>query len=85
MSESKCIMCECGHPAYFHVSGHCEGYEKQSGQCRCYKSHWDVVDAENKKLRDTVQKLFDDWDNRGSDTTDIDQYLAWMELEEMLK
>jgi len=41
--------------------------------------------AENKKLRDTIQKLFDDWNNRGEDTTDIDQYLAWMELEEMLR
>ena len=69
----------------FHVSGHCEGYEKKDGQCRCYKSHWDVIDTENNKLRDTIQKLIDDWNNRGSDTTDIDQYLAWDELERMLK
>jgi len=26
--------------------------------------------AENKKLRDTIQKLFDDWNNRGEDTWD---------------
>jgi len=41
--------------------------------------------AENAKLREAIRKLIDDWNNRGEDTTDIDQYLAWMELEEMLK
>ena len=53
----------------------------------CMAENWsgDTLRAENAKLRDTIQKLFDDWNNRGSDTTDIDQYLAWMELEEMLK
>jgi len=41
--------------------------------------------AENAKLKELLRKLFDDWNNRGNDTTDIDQYLAWMELEEMLR
>ena len=44
-----------------------------------------VLVVENTKLKELLRKLIDDWNNRGEDTTDIDQYLAWMELEEMVR
>ena len=59
-------------------------------ECNCT---WDTYDnaaitalaARMKELEGSCRNLIKDWENRGEDTTDIDQYLAWDILKEMLK
>jgi len=58
MSESGLIKCECEHPAFFHVSGRCEGCDGGGG-CKCKKSQWDVVDTDLARLRELLGEVKD--------------------------
>jgi len=84
MSEIKCRVCG----ATPEQSESIYEYEYDTERHYQHRHAYQCVDfllSENMKLRLIIGRLYRDWNNRGEDTTDIDQYSAWIEIEELLK
>jgi len=43
------------------------------------------LEEENRKLIEIITKFVSDWNSRGEDTTGIDQYSSFVEMEEIIK